>query len=195
MKIIFTVLLLLSFLKADEIDRIDSIVLEITNLRADYKVCKKELGTKKTQKIVAITDSKDDEIKKLYLIIEKLEKQLLFNNNLLKTEEIMIKKLKKSCKKVNIKSKDNLFPKLMMKKEYKKESIVNFKASSFHLLNDSIIYDKINGAKVDKWVKNTSFTSSVKTENWIKITGYFINKKWTSAKKELWIELNKVSKK
>jgi len=33
-----------------------------------------------------------------------------------------------------------------------------------------------------------------KKKNWVKITGYFIDKKWKKAKKEMWIKDSKVSK-
>jgi len=173
MKVLLTLFFILSLLKADEISRIDVIVSEITHLRSDYDECKKELKFKS---------------KSLIAKIHKLEKELKIKNNLLKTKDKIIKKLRKE---------ENYFPKLMMKDKFVKDNqeLLIFKARAYHLKYDSIIYDKINGKKISKWEKSTSFTSSVKTKSWIKITGYFINRKWTKAKKEMWVKIQQVEKK
>ncbi len=221
MKIILTLLMILSFLNANEMKRIEAIVSDIQKLRADYNKCEKKLQNKG---ILVSADSKDlNKYEKLYTKemqentilkaklsfkndllesnkllskkIEKLEKKLLTKNNLLKTKDKTINKLSKNTK--------NTFPKLMMKKEFEEkidkidplEKFVTFKASSFHLVHESVIYDAINGKKLDIWVKNTSFTSSIKTASWIKITGYFVNKKWKSAKYEMWVKIAQVEKK
>jgi len=42
---------------------------------------------------------------------------------------------------------------------------------------------------LEQWEKHTSFTSNVKSKNRIKITGYFVNKKWRKASKEMWVDL------
>ena len=186
--------MILSFLNADEMKRIEAIVSDIQKLRADYDKCEKKLQNKG---IFISTDSKDsnrkvafendllESNKLLSKKIEKLEKQLLTKNNLLKTKDKTINKLSKNTK--------NSFPKLIMKKEF--EKFITFKASSFHLVHESVIYDAINGEKLDIWEKNTSFTSSIKTTSWIKITGYFVNKKWKSAKQDMWVKFAQVEKK
>jgi len=190
MKIILTLLMILSFLNADEMKRIEAIVADIQELRSDYEKCQKKLHNgvfvqTNSNEYEELYNKEKKNNKLLSKKILKLEKQLLIENNLLKTKDKTINKLSKNTK--------NIFPKLIMKKKY--EKIFTFKASSFHLIHDSIIYDSINGVKLDVWMKNTSFTSSIKTKSWIKITGYFINKKWKSAKKEMWIKIAQVEKK
>ena len=171
MKILLTILLFLSFLNADEMSRIEAIVSDITQLRSEYDECKEKLKIKESDNI-------------LYKRIEKLEKELKNKNNLLKSKEKIIKKLRKK--------KEN-FPKLMMKDEVgQKDELVRFKATSYRLKYDSIIYNGINGKMITKWVKATSFTSSVKTKSWIKVTGYFVNKKWIPSKKDMWIKIKQV---
>lgn len=106
----------------------------------------------------------------------------------------------------------NPFPKLRMKKEFVqadkkskkvlkvkksvvvKEKIEKFKASTFRLNKDSTIYEGIDGKVLDKWSIDTSFTSSIKTQNWIKITGYFIDKVWLRSSKDMWIKLPNATK-
>ncbi|WP_373035453.1 hypothetical protein [Sulfurimonas sp.] len=89
---------------------------------------------------------------------------------------------------------DNPFPKLMPKENTRIEEIVQTtKAATFHLIADAFIYDAPNGRQIDSWTEKTSFTSTKKTTNWIKITGHFINRKWVKAKKEMWIENTKAS--
>ncbi len=80
----------------------------------------------------------------------------------------------------------NPFPKLVMKENV--ETTENFKASAFRLSVESDIYDSIDGNVVYKWEEKTSFTSSIMTQNWIKITGYFVDKKWQKAEEELWVK-------
>lgn len=82
---------------------------------------------------------------------------------------------------------------LPQKKEYKIETT---EPKAYKLGIQSDIYDAIDGEVYDSWEEGTSFTSNVKSDGWIKITGYFVEKKWKKAKEELWIlEENVVSKK
>ena len=221
MKIIFITLMLFSFLHSDEMQRIEAIVQDITELRANYEKCQDELKNKTLSKI-SVTTSTTSKYEKLYeqekqknailkaelnfqsdlqksnkilsLRIKELEKQLIFKNNLLKTKVKTKKNKDKICQEVDT------FPDLMMKKEYQKKTsnlnkIMKFKATSFELNVDSIVYNAIDGKKIDKWSKGTSFTSNKKTSKWIQITGYFVDKKWRSSKKEMWIKIAQVSKK
>ena len=133
--------------------------------------------------------------------------------NILKTKEDKIQSLKNKLDSFNKKSSkilkpaqvcrekedDNSFPKLMPKENPKvkvevKKEVETFKASSFRLNVTSAIYDKPDGKKVDIWEKTRSFTSNKKTISWTKITGYFIDKKWVKAKKEMWIKSTEISK-
>ncbi len=68
------------------------------------------------------------------------------------------------------------------------EKLERFKASAFRLNKKAIIYDKVNGKKLYSWEEGTSFTSAIKTQNWIKITGYFVDRVWMRSSKELWVK-------
>jgi len=133
-----------------------------------------------------------------------LNKELLHYKNLLEKKEIEIKNLKnrlanKECKtkvitKTKVVFKDapetNVFPKLVpinASKKIDSEVIQEVKASTFRLKSDANIYDSIDGNIINKWEKNRSFTSNIQTKSWIKITGYFIDKKWHSVDKNLWV--------
>ena len=187
MKIILMILITLSLVKADEMDRIEAIVDDITQLRSDYETCQNELNS--------IDDLNGSNVN-LYKKIRKLEKQLLIKNNLLKSKDKTIKKLKLNQEYSRNCTNKNDFPKLLMKKEFKNNiKITKFKAASFELKIDSIIYDDIDGKKIDEWVKTTSFTSNIKTATWMKVSGYFIDKKWRPAKADMWIKIEQVFKK
>jgi myosin heavy subunit len=114
----------------------------------------------------------------------------------------IVKVIEKSCED------ENPFPKLMPKdkkvvKPHKVEEnhtiqevkvsdpakkIVSEKASVYRIKNEASVYDAINGNVVAIWEKKTSFTSNVIQGEWIKITGYFVDKKWKRAQKELWVK-------
>ena len=205
MKILLIILLSLSFVKADEMSRIEAIVADITELRVDYNECKKELKNKDTSSIKKYKKLYKKEKEKNTILTAELE----YSSDLDKSNKILSKRVReiekelKSIKKLRNKQDD--FPKLIMKEEFEKKSVkeqtvheeklVRFKATSYHLKFDSIIYDGIDGKMITKWVKTTSFTSSVKTQSWIKITGYFVNKQWKAAKKDMWVKIKQVQKK
>ncbi len=69
------------------------------------------------------------------------------------------------------------------------------KAMAYVLKDESAIYSSAGGKKVATWTKGTSFTSNQRTKSWIKVTGYFVNKTWTKASEEFWIEETKVAQK
>jgi len=92
---------------------------------------------------------------------------------------------------------DNPFPKLMPKQKPKKIKPVEKKkvtASStklpgvFRIKGESAIYDQLNGKVVEVWEDTRSFTSNVYEDKWVKITGYFVNRKWQKSKNELWVK-------
>ncbi|MCW8895067.1 MAG: hypothetical protein OQK48_06905 [Sulfurimonas sp.] len=214
MKIIFITLALVSFVYADEMQRIEAIVKDITELRGDYEECQAQLKDKKITNsllndstckkyedlykqeknkniiLKAQTDYNDDLLKSnksLAASVETLKKQIKKQKKLLISKDNEINKLlnnKKICKK------ENVFPKLMMKQEV---TTTKFKARPFRLKIDSDIYDSIDGNKIDEWSKGTSFTSNEKTDAWVKITGYFVNKKWKKSQKDMWIKKSQVS--
>ncbi len=99
--------------------------------------------------------------------------------------------------------KEEKFPKLVMQEGYenlqKTEIIVeNFDwnaSATYRLKNEAKIYNGIDGNISDTWRDKRSFTSMNRNENWIQITGYFIDKKWQSSRdKSLWIQAKDASK-
>ncbi|MDB2562338.1 hypothetical protein N9X61_01910 [Sulfurimonas sp.] len=148
---------------------------------------------------------------------EKLKNTSLLNDLKLKYEKIIINKdktilslenrINNDKKSIVVKKEicedNNPFPSLMMKENIQesnvkvevpqnkidtKELVVNSRASTFRLNKESKIYDKIDGNILFSWEDRTSFTTTKTTENWINITGYFIDKKWIKAKESLWVK-------
>lgn len=143
-----------------------------------------------------MTKELETENKELAQKIKKLEKIVLEQKIVLKSKENIDKNQFYG-------NDDNLkkysFPKLLMKEEYRKrlpegDKIVEFKPSAFRLKTDSIIYDDIDGNRIGKWERGRTFTSGAKTNSWIKISGYFVNKKWKKADGEMWVKMAQVVK-
>lgn len=224
MKLIFVFLMILSLSKADEMTRIEAIVDDISQLRSEYEECRSSLENKDAIKTKLKQYNKykklyEKEMQKNTILKAELDfkDDLTKSNKILSSRVLELEKQVKTYKKTNKYSKikckpcvkSNSFPKLMMKEKHKidkeikkqisikevSEKIIKFKPSSFKLKVDASIYNAINGKKISKWVKNTSFTSNQKTLSWIKVSGYFVNKKWTSAKKDMWIKKAQVIKK
>jgi hypothetical protein len=218
---IFVVLVSLS---ADEIQIIDSIVDDVTELRQNYEKTKVEL--------LECKNNLEDQKAKTDILKKELFNELQNKNTIAKPEvksdntdvyKKEIQNLKSQIKELKSLLKDkekctknqNKFPKLVMKnekkvqKEEKIESKVQkekktlqkdtqlkyFKASAFKLIKDADIYDKPDGEIIDMWTKGTSFTSNQKQSGFIKITGYFVNKLWAKTKDELWIKESEVQNK
>jgi hypothetical protein len=209
MKILFITLLLVSFLQADEMKRIESIVDDITKLRAQYEECQSSLKSKDTLKATVVKSNKN-EVEYLLESVANNEKIIKKYKKLLKIKENDILALKKKVSNKAIqtpkktkpllvcakKIDDNPFPKLMLKEDTElKEEVQVTKASTFRINSDSSIYDSPNGKQISLWTQNTSFTSNMRTLNWVKITGFFVDKKWEKAKKNMWIKNSQVSKK
>jgi len=117
----------------------------------------------------------------LVLKTYKLKIQTLKTQNKQLKQKIHLLENKKKCKKyVRV----NPFPDLKMKHTYR-----YIKALSFRLKRDANIYSTIRGIKLFKWEKGTSFTSNVRSDGWIKITGYFVNKIWKKSQKDLWVDM------
>ena len=84
-------------------------------------------------------------------------------------------------------SDENSFPKLKTKEESSGKIIV-FKAAPFRLKNNAKIYNSFENPKyLFTWDKGRSFTSNQKTDGWVKITGYFVNRVWQPASEDLWV--------
>lgn len=88
---------------------------------------------------------------------------------------------------------ENDFPKLTMQPQYKalqeeRASTIWTKAKTYRVRKDTDIYEAPEGKSIDQWKAKTSFTSMQKEGEWIRITGYFVDKKWHSARDvSLWI--------
>jgi len=192
---------------------------EYADCQADSKIYEMQLQEQRDKN--KILQQELNSFKSLYKIeidykneINKLKNQIKEQDNILKTKESTIKYLNSEDIEKN-KTKEkytknlflvkcdeaNPFPELLMKKAFRnKKEIINseeiktFKASTFRLNKNAEIYNDVNGKVVDKWSEGTSFTSSVKTQNWLKITGYFHNKVWMKSSKSIWIKLSDVIK-
>ena len=126
-----------------------------------------------------------------------------------------VKKITKTVEKKRVCLDDNPFPQLMMKEENvnrnsqpKKrlvdkeeapnrleelvsedvEEVVLQKGRTYRLKQESAIYDTPDGKVIAVWEESTSFTSNIYKGKWIKITGYFVNKKWRKSTEEMWIK-------
>ncbi len=179
---------------SEEMQRIDSIVNDITMLRKSYE---EKLLYEKEKNIILEQEKRTSQRK-----IQNLENEIEKLQTLLKNREKQVKKeivVKEKIKKIVLQSAcqdENPFPKLKLKKLEKQSKLHYFKASAFRLKESANIYAGMNTMKVlQKWEKHTSFTSNIKSEKRIKITGYFVNKKWTKATHEMWVDLTDVEQK
>lgn len=151
----------------------------VKNNQNESEKYKKELKTK---------EKEIEALKKKLTLLEKQDK---------KEPKVVIKEIIKEViveKKIDQKD-ENIFPVLMPKNtNVKKENLEikeieeETKPTTYRLKKDSRVFNKIGGKKIYLWEKGRSFTSNIKTQNFIKITGYFVDKKWQRAKEELWIE-------
>lgn len=163
MKFLLVLVFILN-LYGDEIQRINSIVNDISKLRADYQKSQEELKIYKER-------------------VKSLEKELKRTKNLLKTKQKPIEDI--VVNDVNyLKTQTNTFPKLKMRMK-----IIHTKPSAFRLNKNASIYDGVNGVKIDEWEKGTSFTSNQRSDKFIKITGFFKNRQWVKAEKSLWVKV------
>ncbi|MCK9372686.1 MAG: hypothetical protein M0P91_05770 [Sulfuricurvum sp.] len=62
--------------------------------------------------------------------------------------------------------------------------------AAYRMKIDGMIYDAPEGKPLFTWESQRSFTSGVKSGEWIKITGYFVNRKWqaTRENENLWVK-------
>lgn len=163
----------------DEIDTLTKNKHNISNLE------------NKIRKLEKIVKNQEISLKTKEKVIKNLK------NNKIKTKEVVENSLKNkkmsSSEAQLVCEKKNSFPKLVMKEGFQEsvndiEETHTFKASAFRLKNDARIYDEINGKEIDIWEKSTSFTSNEKSNKWVRVTGYFIDKKWHPSKEELWVK-------
>lgn len=229
MKLLLTMLFVALSINAQDIDRVDTLVNDISKLRESSVDCKNKIDTssgeelKRYKALVKNEKDKNNILLKEISSLEKLNKKLNANSKnseksdkssvkLLKDKDLKILALQKE-QKIKIEAKDkeikSLKNQIKISKNEKKEvtkavkkpkpvmkSIKNpvvlasktNSANTYRLKNESSIYDAISGKKIDTWEKETSFTSSVQKNSWIKITGYFVDKQWQKSQKELWVK-------
>jgi len=196
MKFVYIIVLLSLLVKADEIERIESLVTDIQKLRMSYD---------NTQEKLALANRLlEDEKQKNIILLSELENK----ENIINSLENKLKNLKNSDKQNNINSKkykkvkekdilcvenpdnnENVFPQLQMRK-----SVVDTSAQTYRLNKDADVYDCIEGSVVQTWEQRTSFTSNYKEGDWIKVTGFFVDKVWQKAQQELWLHSNDADK-
>ena len=208
--IIFITFLLLTAVNADEIQRIESIVNDISQIKKDYKLLEKEKQTY-LQDLQASQIENANLKSDLELYSNFTKKEKIYKNRIISLEnqlnslrkEVKTKELNSNEKEIVVEKcltsqsneQTNSFPKLQMKDEYKESEesdVIYFKASSFRVNKQATIYDAVDGQKIDEWEKLRSFTSNQRVENWIKITGYFVNKMWQPSENEMWIQSNDI---
>lgn len=85
------------------------------------------------------------------------------------------------------------FPKLTMKPgfEHLQESQKSQWSTpkTYRLKHKAKIYDAMQGKVLETWEARRSFTSMNQQQDWIQITGYFVDRKWRSARNEsLWVK-------
>jgi hypothetical protein len=160
---------------------------------------------KKLQDKIKIAQDNQKETNKCKIEVKTKEKEIVS----LKNQIAILEKKAKNEPKVVVKERikevikekkiypkdDNVFPTLMLKeakvvkKNIKEKEIVQeAKPTTYRLKNDSKIYNRFDGAEIYLWEKDRTFTSNIKTQNYIKITGFFVNQVWQSAEEELWIK-------
>ncbi|QOP45584.1 hypothetical protein [Sulfurimonas paralvinellae] len=177
---------------SQEIKRIDSIVSDIAMLRKEYK---EKLLDEKEKNIILSQQNREYErkITNLENEIKNLKSLLKNRKNNTQNKIIVKEKIKKLVVVAPLCKDENPFPKLKLKAD---ERVEHFKPTAFYLKKAAAVYDGMTTSNVvAKWDKYTSFTSNTKSDSRIKITGYFINKVWTKANREMWVDLSNVIKK
>ncbi|MDF1883352.1 hypothetical protein JHD49_05300 [Sulfurimonas sp. SAG-AH-194-C21] len=213
MRLLFTFLILcFTLVNADEVQRIESIVSDISKLRSDYVRVQsslvemevrleeeKEQNTILHQDLNLYSDytQKEEDYKNKILSLENEIKSLNNSIKLKEKNKIICKTTKqkvmknkiviKKCLNNQILSDNNKFPTLLMKEQYKTDG-TDSAAYSYRVKREASIYDGVDGVQVDVWEEFTSFTSNERTKQWIKITGYFVEKVWSASTKDIWIK-------
>ncbi|MFT7860049.1 MAG: hypothetical protein ABXS93_03840 [Sulfurimonas sp.] len=210
MRLFFSLLFLFALLNGeDEFQRLDTIVKDIEELRLNYdhsqdelKKCQVKLLDEEQKNTLLLKELKGDgspEIdKKNYNEkINNLKNQISYLKNIVKIKEKEIKKLKSNNKKkVKIKQKNkkcmenkiNEFPKLQMRKQKPEKIVKDTAPATYRLKQTSVIYSSIDGKQIGEWEKSTSFTSKLRQGGWVKISGYFVDRKWKKAQKPMWVK-------
>ena len=183
------------------VDKNQNLLTQVNKYKQNSGSNEKTLELEVTQTLELLA-SKKVENKKLKTEIASLKaKQCPQCTPCKKCVTQQVKEVKQQC------GDSNPFPKLMPKDQkiipqveeanlvievkktaVKPKAVVTEKASTYRLKKESVVYDAIDGSAVEVWEDKRSFTSNVTQGPWIKITGYFVKKKWKRASKELWIK-------
>lgn len=160
MKILVLTFLSFILLYANDIQRVDSMIKDIHAL----KMQNNDLQTQ----LIILKD-------KVFIQASALQtKPKVITRTIIKRVPTVVKATKKE--------EENPLPKLQYKPQY-------FKAGTFRFSHDADIYDASeNGKVIARWEEQTSFTSSKRTDDMIKITGYFVDKIWRHAQKPMWVK-------
>ena len=174
----------------------------------------KEMEYKKSlENLQAINAEKEKKIKNLQNQIINLKSQIQNYKSSLKNKDLRIASLEKEVKKLQLLRQKNKQKSkactstqksvILLKKEKQQHLLLDnekrvivkedykvtiTRPKTFRTLNEADIYDKPGGKKIDRWEKGRSFTSYMDAGEWVKITGYFIDRKWTKANRDLWIK-------
>ena len=182
---------------------------ELDNYKATSKKSTKVIL--KIEELEKVVKNQEKALKTKENIINTLEKE---NIKKVKAKDIEIISLKNRIKQLEVKplhvekkvvckekKKENAFPTLVMKEDVPPVSIKEERieieqeeAYAYRFKLDANIYTAIDGEKLFEWEKGTSFTSNRRTKEWVKITGYFVDKKWLSAENEMWVKAQEVIK-
>jgi len=176
---------------ADEIQRVESILSEITQLRLQKSNSEEKISliAQKLENEENKNKNLLEELEKSYSEIENLKNQIKILKNSKKSnsvEKVIIKEKVEVYGKNKIK-RDNQFPKLQMRDSEKKGLDIDRNPYTYRLSRDAAIYNAIDGEKIEEWETQSSFTSSFRSKDWIKITGYFRDRVWHKSQRELWV--------
>jgi len=165
---------------------------KIKALEEENKIYKK-----KNAELTVNLKSKEEDLLAIIASVEKKARSLRESNTRLENElnQLQSKQLEPSNRKIKCPN-DNPFPKLMMKnKEVKSENAASVQSGSedksagaYRMKRESAVYDAPEGKLISLWEERRSFTSNLTQGEWIKITGYFVDKKWQRAKEALWVK-------
>lgn len=175
----------------DEIERIERVLSDITELRKSYdksqdelSACRVDLSDEKQKNEIILKKLKslENEVENLNNQIGILQKE----NKSKKIKKVIIKEKIEKCIDNQITEK-NEFPTLKLRDEFLDEGAIDTTAHTYRLQKESQIFDAPEGKAIDLWEAKTSFTSNYRDGKWIKVTGYFIERVWHKAAKELWV--------
>ena len=202
---LFAILLIFMFsVQADEVKRLDAMVEDIASLQESSDAYKKEASKQQqenkalkeqiaSQKETQQTTDVKSEKEPFRSEIDALKKEIENSKKLLSRKDKEIEKL--NAKLISQQAPENEIPKLVMKEENTTttDSLTYFQPTTYRLKKDSYIYDGINGKKMAVWEKDTSFTTYIRKDNWVKVTGYFVDRVWVSSKQQnMWVQVDSI---